>query len=251
MDVTDCTRTLHVINQYLAAVGINYAEKQADDRHTNMAWNESTSSFVSREIPTRANMVFNLPDFTLEWVGKRSDRFSLNRRTHENVISWISEKAIERGLPPFRFDLHYELGSGPITDDRIHEMPDRGELRAHALLRTISQQAITAVLKVKGRDAEIRVWPHHFDTGAFFTIDGGVGIGLGMAIPDPVVDDYYLYVSGYRGDKQLSTDEHRKLCIGNWRSEEFTGATVPMSGLDVRSSTEFLMEAIDAFIDQS
>lgn len=242
----DCTRTLHVISQYLAAIGINYSDKKPDDSHTSAGWNEETSSFISREIPSSAKLIFNLPDFTLEWVGKRSDRFSLNRKTHANVVSWISEKAEERGLRPFEFKLHYELDSGSISDDHVHEMPDRDDLLAHASLRTVSQSACRKALRTIGKTSEIRVWPHHFDTGAFFKTDSGIGIGFGMAIPDSMIDDYYLYTYGWK-DARVEVDEMKPLVKGEWRTGKFKGATLAMTGEQQSDLEQFLVESIKTY----
>ena len=56
--------------------------------------------------------------------------------------------------------------------------------------------------------SEVRIWPHHFDTGClgYFDTKKNVSVGLGLAIPDKNVDDWYFYASGYHGEEPIQTE---------------------------------------------
>jgi len=115
-------------------------------------------------------------------------------------------------------------------------------------LRIFTQFAIERILNDNSLKSSIRVWPHHFDTGIYEQLpNSDIYIGLGLAIPDIVNPEHYLYVSGYKNGKNIETTSFKKLEIGEWRSEAFKGAIIPAETLIESEAVQFFQEAINQF----
>lgn len=237
---------LHLAAQYLATAGISFLEKKADDSHTNLGFSIEKARLETWPLDsTGTQLCLNYPEFALEWSSKKALSLALNGKTHEEVITWVKNTAEQLGLPPYHFDLHYEL---PYTMDSNFkfELSNSGQVEQLIQARTLVQQALTSFLEKENLSSEIRIWPHHFDTGAFTALNDGSGksIGLGMAVPDTVVDDLYLYISGYRGHDTLRTWAFKSLTRGKWVNDAFKGAVLPVSGLTKDMVVLFFQEAL-------
>ncbi|MGB0423200.1 MAG: hypothetical protein ACPGED_02705, partial [Flavobacteriales bacterium] len=102
------------------------------------------------------------------------------------------------------------------------------DLEKHADLRTWASEVMADILS----EEEIRVWPHHFDTGAIQVVkkegtEVTASIGLGLAIPDELSDLPYAYVSGWRKGGELQL-EAPKNSLGEWNKNNFNGVIMPM-----------------------
>ena len=136
-----------------------------------------------------------------------------------------------------------------IIDDFIFQKPSEEELTRLLGLRNIAQIAAASIVKELNLDTDIRIWPHHFDTGGFVVLDApkNISVGFGMAIPDTMVDDFYLYTSGYKDHSGIDTASFEKLALGIWKNEGFKGAIAPMKGMDEARAIAFFKEAISVY----
>ncbi|GAA4275852.1 hypothetical protein [Aquimarina mytili] len=245
------TTQMHLAAQYLAAAGISFIEKKQDDSHTNLGFSIESESLFTR--PLNADGVIlslSYALFTLEWIGNNATkRLQLDGTSHAQVMQWINSMVIDSGFEKaYSYDLHYELPY-QITDDYVFKLQDASRLKKLIEYRKLAQLAIQEFLKTNRFDSEIRIWPHHFDTGAFTTVDtsSGVSIGLGLAIPDSMCKDYYFYISGYRGHDGLDTNTFKSLIKGKWYNDGFKGAVLPISGINKTDAVTFFNEALIAY----
>ena len=145
---------------------------------------------------------------------------------------------------PYQFDLHYEL---PFSwnNQYTFELTNKEALYEIVRLRILANISIEHFLNSESLTSDIRVWPHHFDTGAFVVLDDGYGksIGLGMAIPDSVVNDHYFYISGYHGHDRINTSGFKKLSKGEWKNDGFKSAVLPASAITENQAVKFLKES--------
>ncbi|TMU50883.1 hypothetical protein [Flagellimonas algicola] len=237
---------LHLATQYLATAGISFLEKKADDSHTNLGFSMEKARLETWPLDsTGTQLCLNYRKFALEWTSEEELSLALNGKTHEEVVAWLKKTAEQLGLPSYRFDLHYSL---PYSMDENFKFEfSNADQVAHLIQsRTLVQQALASFLEKEDLGSEIRIWPHHFDTGAFTALNDGSGksIGLGMAIPDTLVDDLYLYISGYRGHDALRTWAFKSLTRGKWVNDAFKGAVLPLSGLTKDIAVQFFQEAL-------
>ena len=243
-------KMMHLAAQYLAAAGISFLEKEADDSHTNLGFSTENGCLQTHALSKAGDVLsLNYKKFTLEWSsqnGKTS--FRLDGATHEQVLEWLKEVSntfLKREYEYiFHYDLPYEIG-----DNFMFKLLDASKLRELMHLRILAQYTLEKILEDNGLESLIRVWPHHFDTGAFSELNDGSGIsiGFGLAPPDTLCNEHYLYISGYNGRSALDTSNFDGLSNGSWKNEGFKGAILPVSDLVESETVGFFQEAIDTY----
>lgn len=242
---------MHKAVQYLAAAGISFLKKKDDDSHTTTGWRSDLTSLMTYELNANGDrLALNYSSFSLEWVNgdQVSESLLLEGTSHDEAIQWILKTSTEKGLSkPFSYDLHYELPYGQITDNDTFHLEDRDRLNELIDIRTMAQEAIANALEVNGLQSQIRVWPHHFDTGAYAVVNAQLSIGFGLAIPDTMIDDFYLYVSGYGSNGSIETSGFATPQLGTIHSEGWKGIALPISGIDKDTAIAFFNEAITTY----
>lgn len=237
---------LHFAAQYLAMAGKSFLKQRKDDRHTNLGFDPKTQSLETWALDGKhLKLRFDLPNFQLKW--STGESLALDGKTHTQVVQWLQTSPQKLGLgKPYSFELHYAL---PFEwdDDFTFKMDDSEEWDRFISLRSLANSVLSSFLKSEKLQAEVRIWPHHFDTGAFVVLEDGSGksIGLGMAIPDTLVNDHYFYISGYCGHDRLDTDTLKKLSLGGWENEGFKGAVLPASSVNEEEVVQFLKQAFE------
>lgn len=244
------TNQIHIAAQYLAVIGINFLAKKDDDSHTNVGFNKNNGYLETWPLNDNAyKLAFDYTSFSLHWLAEqeKNQSISLDGKTHQEVVRWISQVTAELGSNvPYSYQLHYDLPYEKITDDFVFQKPSQKELSSLLKLRTIAQNTLERIVKDLNLDTEIRIWPHHFDTGGFVVLDAikNKSVGFGMAVPDSVVDDFYLYTSGYNSNGGIDTTSFQKLALGTWQNEGFKGAIAPMKNIDEAKALAFFKETI-------
>lgn len=241
---------MHLAAQYLATAAISFIPKKDDDSHTNLGWRNHV--LETHEFPNGDKLGLNYENFSLEWIHQNGNKehLLLNHTTHKTVKDWISETSINNGIKkPYDYNLHYDLPYDPITDSTRIELTNQSDLNALIKHRDLAQNVISSILKSNTYESPIRIWPHHFDTGGFVTINSKLSIGLGMATPDALIHDFYFYVSGYNGhdpiDIELSNNIHKETYYNNgWQ-----GFAMPISELDEQSAIDFCQVAINTYLN--
>ncbi|EZH73726.1 hypothetical protein ATO12_17480 [Aquimarina atlantica] len=245
------TTQMHLAAQYLAAAGISFLEKKGDDSHTNLGFSIEKGTLYTRPFNSSGDLLsLNYHLFALEWTSHNTIKtLQLNGTSHAEVLQWIKRMVKDSNLnAPYTYTLHYELPY-TITDSYIYTSKDTNRLSQLIAYRKLSKLAIQEFLQNHQLSSEIRIWPHHFDTGAFASLEdeSGLAIGLGLAIPDTMCNDYYFYISGYQGHDGLNTSDFKLLTTGKWYNEGFKGAVLPISGVDKATVIAFFEEAFAAY----
>ncbi|AXT19127.1 hypothetical protein D7030_14115 [Flavobacteriaceae bacterium AU392] len=246
---------MHLAAQYLATAGISFIEKRDDDSHTNLGWVSNLASLQTHPLNSTGDVLsLNYNSFSLEWLVNNTvtNHFSLHKKTHKNIVEWISKTSEEHGITiPYAYKLHYDLPYKAITDDYVFELKNRNELDVLISYRTLAQQAIEFTLKNYNLITDIRIWPHHFDTGSFFVDSNGIGIGVGMAIPDNMINDFYLYVSGYKGHDNIELSNTKEIKYGRYYNNEWKGIALPITGINKEIAINFYENAINNYTKPS
>lgn len=241
--------TFHITAQYLATAAISFLDKKDDDSHTNLGWKNGalhTHPFDKNNTMLSLDYVSFSLIFTND-AGLR-EQFFLDGKTHAQAVDWIQETASQATLHQnYQYKLHYELPYDAITNDVAFNKPPGEDIRQLIKNRNLVQQALEQVLKNK--KAPIRIWPHHFDSGAFYMENDEVGIGLGMAIPDGMIDDFYLYVSGYHGHDAIELPSSTAIEKGSYYNDGWKGFALPVSGISQNGAIQFYTQAIHQYIN--
>ncbi len=243
------TTQMHLAAQYLAAAGISFLEKKEDDSHTNLGFSINDGNLSTHPLTDNGDtLALNYHRFTLEWNSKNSkSSLSLDKTTHAEILKWIRATAEEANVNiPYQYSFHYDLPYQAIESDFKFELTNTDNLKTLTHFRTLAQDSIKNFLEKNQLESDIRIWPHHFDTGAFVVLDNisGLSIGLGLAIPDSMVNNYYLYISGYYGHNSIDTSGFSPLSHGKWSNEGFKGAVLSISGIDQKQAITFFDQAL-------
>lgn len=244
-------KQVHLAAQYLATTGINFLSKKADDSHTNVGLNSEKGYLETWPLNDKGyKLGFDYTEFALRWLTNDEKVLNLDGKTHQDVVQWINGVTeVLDNKTPYSYQLHYDLPYEKITDDFVFQKPSSEELNALLKVRIIAQNALEGIVKELDLDTDIRIWPHHFDTGGYVVLDANknIRVGFGMAIPDSLVDDFYLYTSGYNSNGGIDTASFEKLALGSWKNEGFKGAIAPMKGVNEAQALAFFKEAISRY----
>lgn len=246
-------KQVHLAAQYLATAAINFLTKKDDDSHTNVGFNTEKGYLETWDLNEKGRkLAFDYQEFSLHWLTNEVIQQSilLDGKTHQEVVQWIREVTeVLGGNTPYSYQLHFDLPYEKITDGFVFQKPSQQVLKGLLELRIIAQNASEAIVKELNLDTDVRIWPHHFDTGGFVVLDAAknISVGFGMAIPDTMIDDFYLYTSGYKDHSGIDTASFEKLALGIWKNEGFKGAVAPMKGMDEERSIAFFKETISAY----
>ena len=93
---------LHQTAQLLAAAGISFLEKQADDSHTNLQWKSELQSFVRSGFGPQGKhkVALNIPELKYHLFENDDSlaEFTLNGKTEANAVDWFKEVLQEKGI---------------------------------------------------------------------------------------------------------------------------------------------------------
>ncbi len=242
---------MHLASQYLAAAGISFLEQKDDDSHTNLGFNSDGGYLETHPLSdTNDTLILNYNNFRLEWKSNRGSTFlKLDGTTHEEVINWISETSMTSINKQYKYNFHYDLPYS-ISNTTTFKLLDAGKLNDLLHLRILTQFILERISTIYKLDSSIRIWPHHFDTGIYSAIPGSnISIGLGLAIPDVLCKEHYLYITGYKDSNVMDVSSLNKLSKGEWKSENFKGALLNTKGIVESDGVAFFTEAISQYLN--
>jgi hypothetical protein len=85
------------------------------------------------------------------------------------------------------------------------------------------------------------------ELGYFFM---AIAIGLGMAIPDSMINDFYFYISGYKGNDAIELPLSLEINKGNYYNDGWKGIALPASGVSLDEATVFYKQSINQYLNQ-
>ncbi|WP_289039680.1 hypothetical protein [uncultured Zobellia sp.] len=240
-------KTMHLAAQYLAAAGISFVDKKADDSHTNLGWSIAKQQLETHPLSPKGDILaLSYNNFSLEWISPDEDvSFSLEGKTHRQVLEWLTHTADTFLGKKYIYDFHYDLPYS--VDDTFTYTLNAISLIKLGVLRTIAQLGLINTLQETDLESDVRIWPHHFDTGAYASLNSDISVGFGLAIPDDMVNEHYFYISGYKGHSALDTTKFNSLSRGEWKNDSFKGAVLPATKINEEQAVEFFKEAINSY----
>lgn len=243
---------MHLAAQYLAAAGISFLDPKDDDSHTNIGFSvEESTAYTHLLTPEGDTLGLNFEEFSLVWDNyQQTSILPLHGQSHPLILEWIEHQAKMSGIEkPYKYKFHYELPYS-VDEHKIFELKDVDRLQELKELRVVAQNALEEFLEDQRMHSNVRIWPHHFDTGGFAQLPGlrGVSVGMGLAIPDSVCPEHYYYLGAYRGQDPIETGIFQPLKQGRWVQEGFMGAIMPAKGKLENEVQNFLLSAMHSYL---
>lgn len=243
-------KNMYLAAQYLAAAANSFLKHQPDDSQANLEFDPQHQRLNTRALDEKGTFLsLCYQSYSLGWHSPDQETKTLNldKQSHKAVLEWLQKMAATIPGKKYLFKVTYEMPFN-IGEDHVHQLRDIDSLKKRAMLRTGAQKIISTFLKKNKLKSEVRVWPHHFDTGAFAVLetDTGLSIGLGLAVPDTLSEDFYYYASAYLGEGAIDLSQFGNLSKGQWVNDGFIGAILSASNVSVNDGILFFDEFLRA-----
>ncbi len=237
---TNTDQKLHLLCQIIAKANRTFVPTKKDDSNTNLAYNMLKNRIEGRWIKAPTGKIIlslNVSNFQFEWKDEQNtvlDSFPSVGYTIEKIESEIDKGLGNLGLhsDAFKEPMHYKIPEYSFLNDPISPI-SYDEIRLWKMFRGLANVACENLMSSLKNMGEIRIWPHHFDTGIYIEPSTQIGIGFGLAMEDSLVGEPYFYFSGY-GLNGYTIDyaNFQVLEIGKWIVEEnWKGAVLPLHDL--------------------
>jgi hypothetical protein len=259
---TNTDQQLHVLCQTITKGNRTFVPKKDDDSHTNLSFNSAKNRIEGRWINTSQGKIMlslNLSNLRFEWIDELNEvlqSFPIQNQTVKQIEQQVSKGLSNLGLDKTGFTdaLHFEIPAYPFADKPIKAIAEE-ELATWKNYRTLANEACSYLLSKLNTKSEIRIWPHHFDTGIYIEPTNDLGLGFGLAMEDSMVGSPYFYYSAYGiNGSTFEYPTDKKLEVGNWVvNENWRGAVLPLEDLqekDTEKLTLFVTEVSECFIQE-
>ena len=251
---------IHQLSQIIAKVNRTFVAKKSDDSNTNLFFDPISHRIYGRWIDVidkKIILALNLKDFTFEWLDDKMqiiNSFGIQGRTMSDMEDYLEQSLPQIGLKKegFRNKLHFEIPVYPFLNEPFESF-DLKSIENWEYYRNMANVACSELLGFLQAEGEIRIWPHHFDTGIYIEPNSNTGLGFGLAMEDGLLGNPYYYFSGYRlnGDNFDYANAH-DLPVGKWViTDSWKGAVLPLSDLKRDNSgiiPTFLKEVAQWFL---
>ena len=261
-DYTKTDRHIHQISQILAKLGRSLVPRKDDDSHTNLYWEPLEQRILGRWIRSPKGLLLptlNLEFTSFQWLDKQMEvieEVSLLHRNYFEAESLVEELSSSIGIEEtdLMAPLHFEIPDYSFKNNPLIEV-EQQELSEWSYYRSLANHILKDVGEHVQREVEVRIWPHHFDTGIYFQWNNDLGIGSGLAMEDNSAGVPYFYISAYLMQDQIDYTEASALSNGKWIKEgSWKGGILPINELVPESAMQtleiFYRQALNYLLNQ-
>ncbi|MCF6358604.1 MAG: hypothetical protein L3J54_12445 [Draconibacterium sp.] len=238
----------HLAAQFIALVGRYIVPKKPDSSNINMQFISDKEMLLGNKLKNGLQIGLQLS--TMEIVilqsnGSTLKTIQLNNKTFEQVFGELKQVLIIEGvdISKIKTEQPYKLPTQWLSDSKFLTTNNTAFVQ-NSILRNNAEIIINELIAYFSDAIPVRIWPHHFDTGTFFTAgknsEGKVTqtIGLGWAIPDEMVNEPYFYISFWSEKEVKNISNFAPLKIGNWLTPDWNGAVLTHSEIIDGTSVE-------------
>jgi hypothetical protein len=252
MSYNQTDQKLHQLSQILGKFNRTYIPKKEDDSHTNMGYGPVNRRLFGRRAELgdsryMLSLELNPLSFVLlDDSYRRELEVVCLGKTVEQIESELSHSLALIGFDPkgFSSPMHFEIPDYELSNQPVENLSE-ADYRKWTDLRAIANSACYQIQSFFQVIEEVRIWPHHFDTGIFVPLNDRLSIGFGMAMKDSMSDDpYFYYTAKYEGQTRWPEDHPMSLDVGEIiDSEEWCGAILKAPEVQLEELRSFMREA--------
>lgn len=248
-DYTKTDQYLHQLSQILAKLGRSLVPAMDDDSHTNLYWDSLKLQLLGRWVPVNEDFllpVLNFEQMEFQWLDKQMEvieKDSLVGKSYFETEKLVADLAGVVGInkESLMAPLHFEIPDYSFKNCPINKLEEK-KLSQWSFYRSLANHILNDLGEVVQRDIEVRIWPHHFDTGIYLHWKNEFGIGCGLAMEEDMAGAPYFYISAYPGHDQMDYSNAIPLSYGKWINEEpWKGGILPLNELEPDSELKNLM----------
>jgi hypothetical protein len=241
-------RQIHWLSQVLAKTNRAYVPEQKDDSHTNLYFDTLQQRILGRWIEGpggRIILALHLQSLSFQWLDEKQNilqEVSVLNKPMDQLEKNVSDypASLSMRTDAFSQPMHFEIPDYEIIKLNREDISKEG-LQRWIYYRDLANVVCQNMLGYLQAEGEIRIWPHHFDTGIYIQVNEDLAIGFGLAMEDAMIGDAYYYMSGYRGESEISYLDLIQLSAGKWETgEQWKGAVLPLRDIPDSSSKDAL-----------
>jgi len=257
---TNTDQQLHVLSQIITKANRTFVPKKDDDSHTNLSFDSAKNCIEGRWINSSQGKIMlslNLSSFGFEWINEQEEvleSFPIEGQTIKQIEDKIAAglSILDLDRAGFTDALHFEIPVYSFADKPIQAIATE-DLTTWKNYRKLANQACSNLLSKLNVESEIRIWPHHFDTGIYIEPTTDLGLGFGLAMEDNMVGSPYFYYSAYAlNGYNFEYPSNNILAVGKWIvNENWRGAVLSLVDLKENDSEKlnlFVTEVSTCFL---
>lgn len=242
----DTDQRLHLLCQKIAKVNRTFVPSKEDDSHTNLYFDPVGDRILGRWIELKDRkllFMLNLSNMKFEVVNDSQEllaSYAIINRINQDIELEVEAELPSLGLhgSGFREKLHFEIPDYPFAEEQNSSF-DLAAINEWKAYRSLSNEACALFLGHAQCHEEIRIWPHHFDTGVYTDVKPNLGLGFGFAMQDEMVGAPYFYLVGYPAQGAIDFNGMPEGIDWEWKTgEEWNGAVFPISHLANKTDEE-------------
>lgn len=258
-------RQVHWLSQVLAKTNRAFLPEKEDDSHTNLYFDPVSGKLTGRWVEHKQQKIFlalNVRSMHFEWMDQHlgiKDTISVFNKTMQEIEQDVSVYPQSIGLPAEKIfrELHFEIPDYKIGRIASNDINESG-IQKWSYFRQLANEACLHFLGFLQAESEIRIWPHHFDTGVYAQVSPGFGIGFGLAMEDSMAGQSYFYLAGYASGTEIDYKNLAGLSDGQWITNgAWKGSVLTLDRLtgqnlktDNQMIQSFIQEAANGYLHQ-
>lgn len=242
---------LHSLSQFIAKMNRQFLDKKEDDSHINLYFDPLQGALLSHWLKTDIGSILfrlNLVDWSFEFLDsnfKLLHRIDLQLTKFSDLEAYITYGLELIGLDKKGYSdpMHFEIPDYRHDDDALKKT-NPFQIEEWMTYRSLANTACYQILGSMQSKGEVRIWPHHFDTGIYLKLSDQVMLGFGLAMHDDNSKNPYFYASAYnpQGDSLSVDPQENVLAAGKWiNTEGFKAAILDLK--EVKYNQEDLLQS--------
>jgi len=255
---------LHWLCQTIAKANRTFVPAKPDDSHTNLYFDALGNRIVGHWIESgneKIMLTLNLESLNFEWLNSAKKVLQSVTTLGKRASTYESE--LEQQLPALKLKpqgfidaLHFQIPEYSFAKEAIEriDVTNLNEWKSYRKLANNLSATVLGYLQIEG---DIRIWPHHFDTGIYVEVDKKIGLGFGLAMQDEMAGAPYFYLSGYALQGSVEYQKLPKFEKGRWEiGKHWQGAILPLIELssvheeNQFATDDFLLKSTNWFLSQ-
>lgn len=260
-DLNDALQQQHHAAQFIAMGGRYLIPQQSDDSNTNMEFIPGDNILLGNTLPNGMHVALQLSEMKISILDKDNNAkkvIPLEGKPKQKVFDELSQNLADLGIDVTNFEneLHYEIPTHQLDKGAVFSIKNKNDFVENANYRHNAKIVLNEVAQLFEQKELIRIWPHHFDTGAFYTIsrnekeESAQTIGIGLAIPDTMVDEPYYYLSWWSEKPIEGIKDIAPLDAGRWMMPDWNGAILKHSEILNAGSAKEQHKLVTSFFNE-
>ena len=250
----------HHAAQFVALAGRYLIPKKPDGSNINMQFLPEKEMLLGNPHPDGWVVGVQLKKLAVQLLDQNrrvNVEILLDGKTFSDAFQEFKTKLKNNGIDisELKTKQPYELPVDSLKDGKYFSIKSVDAVNENIRYRQNAELIINE-FATGFKDIEpIRIWPHHFDTGTFASLErNGKGeatktIGLGWAIPDSMVSEPYYYLSFWSKIPINTGGNSGSLPAGKWMMPNWNGAVLKLSEIIQKETPEEQYNLVKSFFE--